>query len=530
MMHIFCPRIQPHTGGKNPYTPLTVDDDVTTRMEDQDDAPNPYGLNASQRRAFDVIFSRGGNVFITGPAGTGKSFLLRSIIHYARSALDKNVGVTASTGNAALQLGAGATTVHSFLGIGMGRESAEALARAAPKRIVERIRSLDILVIDEISMISADLLAKISEYLCMIRRDDAPFGGIQIVLCGDFCQLGPVEGAFCFLAPIWRHADVTIAPLDQLMRQAEDGDLVRILEQARWGNLDDEAVATLRRLRRTRFPPGIDPTVLLSNNRDVERINASRFEALVSSGAARRTYRTTWSREGAAHAREWMRRAWIPEGLDLCVGAQVLLTHNLDPASGLVNGARGVVVAVDEASSGPVVRFVANDGIQRTIAPIRRDIRGPSSIASRGDNVVIDQDVVLPSGSVVPGGTRGRVTRVDIDEHGRHLAQLRVLGGSGNATVIVPSDAIRPESSATTGADAAWVQYTPLRLAYALTVHRSQGMTLDAAVVSLDRRIFAPGQAYTALSRVKNLASLRVVDVHADAFRTDDSVSRFYER
>jgi ATP-dependent DNA helicase PIF1 len=487
-------------------------------------SPNPYGLNRCQQLAFDTVFENNGhNIFLTGPAGTGKSYTLRSIIHYAKAVLNKNVGVTASTGNAALQIGA--TTLHSFLGIGLGKEEACVLAENAHQKKIQDLKKLDMLIIDEISMIAADLLSKISEYLCIIREDQRPFGGLQVVLCGDFCQLGPVEGVYCFLSPIWSISEIITVQLEEAMRHSEDDRLLNILQQVRWGIIDEQSLNLLKSVRHTRFPDGIVPTILLANNREVETINKTKYQQLVSSGALSKTFKPTWSKENSRIALEWMKRTWIPNELELCVGCQVLLTHNLDCSSGLVNGSRGVVLSLD--SELPLVKFA--NGVEKQIVSIRREIKtsltNPQNLA-RGSKVFLLQDFQNQNGSIIPCGTEGKIKRMSIDARVDAIAcvKFNILFAQ---EVPIKLDLLRGVNVNSRGGDS-WVQYIPLRLAYALTVHRSQGMTLDAAVINLNRQIFAPGQAYTALSRVKNLDCLRVMNVSRDVFQTDENVLRFY--
>lgn len=403
-------------------------------------------MNAEQQAAFNEV-QKGSNIFLTGSAGTGKSFTLNAIVRWARSkGLD--VAVTASTGCAAYLLSG--RTIHSYLGIGLAKKSAKELYDYIKHKkpfILSKLRSLDVLVIDEISMINEELLSKISEFLGLVRGSSKAFGDIQIILSGDFAQLPSIEGTYCFHSKEWKRAAIITHNLVVLMRQNNDERLREILEELRWGMCSNNTIQTLTGLKHTKFPSGIIPTVLYSMNVDVEKVNNKKFTALLEKGADHRTYKTTYAPH--VHVKEWASSIKIADAIHLCVGAQVVLTWNLSQADGLINGSRGVVTHVTD--KGPKVKFTS--GVDVVIEPYK----------------------------------------------------------------IVQDD--NPDS---------WISFVPLKLAYALTVHKSQGMTLDAVVLDLGDSIFEYGQAYTALSRVRNLESIRILNVKAKSFKTHKDVLAFY--
>lgn len=405
-------------------------------------------MNAEQQHAFDLV-TKGRNIFLSGQAGTGKSYTIRKIVSWAHEE-GRAVGVTATTGMAALLIGG--RTVHSFLGIGLGKKTAVELVRQAKKSpyLCKRLKELSLLVIDEVSMLHAELLEKIHEYLSLVRGSMCPFGGVQIVLCGDLTQLPPIEGAFCFQAPCWNQAKIQTVLLTESIRQAEDKEFQAMLEELRFGRCAPTTLAKLDACKDTEFEDGILPTLLYSRNVDVDAINQREYMRLVEKGSERRVYPTKYA--SVPHTQDWAKANRIPEQVELCVGAQVLVTWNVTIGeSVLPNGARGVVQCF--TSGGPLVRF-------------------------------------------------------------RH----------GKEHIIHPLTVCNEEENKNMSAT-----FMPLKLAYAITIHKSQGMTIDAVEMDLGKSIFQEGQAYTALSRARNLSSVRIVAVSPSSFRVHKDVKAFYE-
>ena len=400
-------------------------------------------MNAEQSAALEIV-KTGRNMFLTGAAGCGKSYTIREIVSWAKQ-MKKNIVVTASTGNAAYLIRG--KTIHSFLGIGLATKPAAELARRIKPHVSSVLCSLHILVIDEISMIDANLLEKISFVLSNVRDNEKPFGGVQMVLCGDFCQLSPVKGDYCFHSKEWKRAMIQVVELMQIMRQDKDLVFKEILSELRWGRCNDDAYKILKSLKRPLDLDDIEPTVLYSNNVDVDSINSKRYQELLDEGAIKFLYKTKYSQ--AKTTSDWATSLKIPEELELCVGAQVVMTWNSSKENGLVNGSRGVVINLTK--EGPIVKFV--NGCTCLIEPLT---------SSYEDNPSL------------------------------------------------------------------WVSFIPLKLAYALTIHKSQGMTLDAAVIDIGKSIFAYGQAYVAISRVKSLDSLQVLSITKSSFKTHKDVISYY--
>ena len=437
---------------------------------------NVEDLNEEQVDAADAILG-GRNTFITGSAGTGKSFLLRYLVQEFRAKHgDRAVAVTASTGIAAINLGG--QTIHSFAGIGLATGTGD-ISKVISKvkknmRAVKRWQDLEVLIIDEISMIDRPLFELLDKVGREIRRNhDRPFGGIQVVVVGDFLQLPPVPSKytktreFCFESPVWNdlglgftdeygyiHSDnINTIILNEVVRQNDDN-FSGLLNDVRVGELSDNQLNILNSCVISHKPPptdGILPTKLYSINKDVDNENLDRlmelpgdvvevkatdvWQELPSVSSMKRTITDNVNRA-------------IPDSIRLKVGAQVMLlrnrSNNPDDSSsagrslGLVNGSRGVITGFVRSSSasGGLVPRVCFDNGQEVIV-------GPAEYFSSG-----------------PGGD-GQLVRSQV----------------------------------------------PLKLAWAITIHKSQGSTLSRAELMLSNT-FDYGQAYVALSRVTSIEGL----------------------
>lgn len=403
-----------------------------------------HTLNARQQLAVEALES-GKNVFLTGAAGTGKTHVLSYVKNWARQR-GMALGVTAATGQAAQLIGG--RTLHSFLGIGLGKLDAATLARKTRTKyraLALKLERLQLLILDEVSMVSAQLLETVSDYLKIVRHSEQPFGGVQVLLSGDFCQLPPVEGKFCFLSSAWNALELEWMELTELVRQKDDLPFQQMLQRLRLGNGTDADMHTLEALQHTQFPENIQPTRIYAVNRDVDAINAKQLERLIQQGAAQETYALS-STAGVSCL--WAASSNIPATLTLAVGAQVLLTHNISPDDQLVNGSRGCVVALEP--------------------------------------------------------NRARVQWVH-----------------GGCSWVLMHELEHEEKKGLK------LTFMPLRLAWAITVHKAQGMTLDAVEMDLGDTIFEVGQAYTALSRARTLGAVRILRISPDAFRTHTKVLAF---
>ena len=209
-------------------------------------AHSPIILSEEQNKVIEDVLS-GSNVLLLGSAGCGKSLLIQHITEFYQDN-NLNIGVVATTACAALLING--KTIHSYLGIGLAKETPEILANNILykyKSKVKTLKELDILIIDEVSMLSGELLSKISAVLSIIRSNTKPFGGIQLILCGDFYQLSPVQGSYAFHSDIWESLNLSCHILTKIYRQ--DGDTVfqEILEREKIGEITDADIKILKK-------------------------------------------------------------------------------------------------------------------------------------------------------------------------------------------------------------------------------------------------------------------------------------------
>ena len=401
-----------------------------------------------QKTALDIL-KTGRNVFLTGAAGTGKTYLLRQYIKWLR---ENNIplAITASTGIAATHLGG--QTIHSWSGIGIKDYLSEwdLDAMSQKQALVKRVNSPKVLIIDEISMLKAGTLDMINELLKFLRQNDEPFGGMQVIVSGDFFQLPPVlrstelegmdtESIFAFSSSAWQEAGFKTLYLKEQYRQQDE--LIDILNAIRERELDGDLFKKLQARVGAR-PTGAPPVRLHTHNANVDLANESELQKIPGE-----IFESPMILKGnKARAENMARNVLAPEQLRLKVGARVMFVKN-DPAQKYVNGSLGDVI--DFSFGAPVVR--------------------------------------LDSGEIIE--TEKSEWSIE-NESGKVLASVE--------------------------------QY-PLRLAWAITVHKSQGMSMDAASMDLSKS-FVPGQGYVALSRVRKLSGLFIEGLNDTATQVSDLV------
>ena len=443
-------------------------------------------LNAGQEAAYDAI-EQGKSIFLTGSGGTGKSFLLNLLYTLLPKQTGRRVALTALTGCASLLLHPKAKTIHSWAGIGLGTDPVEILFAKVKKSNKARTRWMgtDILVIDEISMMTPELFEKLDKVGRKVRRNESiPFGGLQLVLVGDFYQLPPVvrgseTTSFIFESPLWKDMRLTMYELTEIVRQ-KDPAFQNVLNEARRGELTKPSLKILsKRIGLDYSSEKIKPTMLFTRRAQVDSINMAHLKELTTERRcfkAITTFDPTQASIGLSDKDPVVQEAvqkldanapYTPE-LILAIGAQVMLITNLKPGAGLVNGSRGVVVAFESPQC-----FDENE-----------------KLISKNDS-----DLLVPI--------------VEFRNHQRIPV--------GVITWDVPD------------MPAVKRQQIPLKLAYAITIHKSQGATLDCALIDVGGKTFEYGQAYVALSRVKDLESLYIHDLDPAAFRAHPKVKEFYK-
>ena len=409
---------------------------------------NRHGAKMDQKLALAILLG-GRSALLTGAAGTGKTYLLNTFITQARKR-GKKVSVTATTGLAATHLGG--NTIHSWSGIGVSDHLPNNFFERLSKTRRDVISKTDVLIIDEISMLHDFRLDMIDKVLRTVRENDRPFGGIQLVMSGDFFQLPPVNrpneqgGGFVVYSDAWQELQPAVLYLKRQYRQ-NDERLLEILTALRTGDVRRRHVEAL--LTRTEIePPDGDITELHTVNVDVDDINIQKLAELP--GEERSYQQTTTGSK--IYVENLQRSVLAPENLVIKLGALVMAVKN-SPQKLYANGSIGTVVDFEPLTEYPVVEF--RDGRRVTMAPDVWELRD---------------------------GERKRAS----------------------------------------------ISQVPLRLAWAITVHKSQGMTLDAAKIDL-RKAFVEGMGYVALSRVRDLDNLylyginrRALEVSPDALAIDE--------
>ena len=326
----------------------------------------PLILNTKQQIAFDIM-RRGENLFLTGSGGVGKTRLIQHFISINKNKKNKftSLGITSTTGTSAIIFGG--STLHSFLGIGLGNGDIETLLRniLSKKYIHKRWINLKTLIIDEISMLNPDLFDKLEILAKRIKNNDLPFGGIQLILSGDFLQL-PVVGSdnFCFEALSWNSCITNIINLTEIIRQSDEV-FQRCLNNIRFGNITEETIEILNSRVGVQLcnDIGIKPTRLYPLNKNVDYMNEKEISKINDDFYE---YDMTINNIGEIPdytIEKYVKNCQASETIQLAVGVQVMLLYNLDFEKELVNGSRGVIIRF--VNDIPVVKFL--NGVETLI-------------------------------------------------------------------------------------------------------------------------------------------------------------------
>jgi ATP-dependent DNA helicase PIF1 len=443
----------------------------------------------AEQHAIAMRVLSGASIFLTGPAGSGKSFLFRFI----RQELEKKfkqygeraLAVTAPTGIAAINVNG--QTIHSWAGVGLGKGDVEKLYSNIKKsgKVTSRWKSCQTLLIDEVSMLSLDLFQKLSILGARIRNVGTPFGGIQIVCCGDFYQLPPIGlgkwAEFCFKAPAWQDLNMLTCQLTKVIRQQGDDHFVNLLNELRVGKISKECSDTFQRchVKNKPFPSdGIIPTKLFCTNKNVDSENQERLDKLVTEavlfpsmdelevpmlGGNQPSDRDVQKLLEIADAK-------VPSRLTLKVGAQVVLLRNLRPD--LVNGSRGVVVGFQDISAG----FATTNFKRQKVDPA----------AASGHEILWSGHDQTPTGRLL----------TLLSTASKPILSPIVQFSNGKICIVPPF-----EFFIGLGSKGTIIRLQlPIKLAWALTIHKSQGMTLSRCMIQA-ADAFEVGQVYVAVSR-----------------------------
>jgi len=411
----------------------------------------------NQTQALNIL-KTGANVFLTGEPGSGKTYTINQYVEYLHSH-GIEPAITASTGIAATHIGG--MTIHSWSGIGIKNSlnKAELHAISTNNYVVKRVGPAKVLIIDEISMLNPHTLEMIDAICRQVKKNNQSFGGMQVVLVGDFFQLPPVNKRvvndfsqdemfrekpvrFAYETPIWAEAEFVTCYLTEQYRQ-DDKELVELLGKIRSNSFDSISLSLIQNRQLTQSQiPSFAPK-LFSHNVDVDTVN----DKMLAQIPKEVQFYPMSSRGHEALVAVMKKGCLSPESLYLKVGASVMFTKN-NQKEGYVNGTLGLVEAFDELSELPIVKL--RNGRKVTVSPAEW---------------TVEED----------GKVKGRLVQI------------------------------------------------PLRLAWAITVHKSQGISLDEAVIDLSR-VFEFGQGYVAISRVKRLSGIYILGYNEKAFQVDPEV------
>ena len=423
-------------------------------------------LTEKQECAFNSI-KEGKNVFLTGPAGSGKSFLLKYFIDWYKIEKETNNGkiyITSTTGLSALLIDG--MTINRYAGVGIGDKDCDFYYKKINKlkNIKSRWKNTGVLIIDEISMMDPDFFDKLEIISRKIRKNDKPFGGIQIILSGDFLQLPPVKSdSFCFESFSWDDIINETYYFDKIIRQ-NDLRLQNVLNNIRIGFVNNEVKELLNEClnKDLKLPPGMNATLLFSKKSMVIEYNNKKINKLIDEEKLdHHIYHTEYNfnehkdlpEDNIKYFKELLDSQYpVDDIVMLSIHSQVMLTINM-PELGLANGSLGIIIDFTKDDNHyPIVEFLNN-------------------------------------------------TKIIIKKH----------------EYIIEEESI--------------VKYQiPLILAWAITIHKAQGMSLEYVQTDIGSSIFEYGQAYVVLSRIKNIDGLSLNNIDYNKIKAHPKVLKYYDK
>lgn len=426
-------------------------------------------LSESQEKALEYL-KDGKNVFLSGAAGTGKSFLLNIYYNIAVNKYgSKCVGKTSTTGVSALLING--RTIHSWAGVFLGDKDVKTLLKRMPIQSQWNWKKAKVLIIDEISMLPSELISKLDQIAKTLRKNDKPFGGIQIIFTGDFLQLPAIQSKeFCFESQVWNDTIDYSIELQTNMRQTNDAQFQKILNEVRYGDCSQESFEILQSRVGAELvnEHDIEPTKLYSKNYDVNQLNNKKYKELVDKGKEEHEYKAEYivnfnntTKSETDLIKLYSKNSKLPDTFKLVKGAQIMIKENTlfnsYPNSlevRVVNGTRGVVTGFTEFTELPIVKLLS--GVEIIVSPTERDYE------------IEDEYKVL----------RNRI---------------------------------------------------PIVLAWACSIHSSQGASLDCVSADLGNSVFEYGQSYVVLSRVRTLEGLSLINFNKNRIKANKKAIEFYQ-
>lgn len=580
-------RNRPTLANQSPVSPTSSTTGATTREmsthagEIPSQMAQEIVLSDEQNKVLEII-KQGHNIFYTGSAGTGKSVLLRHAIKMLRELHNPGeVAVTASTGLAACNIGG--ITLHSFSGIGLGEGKVQQLIKKIKrsKKSSNNWQRTKVLIVDEVSMVDGTLLDKLNAIAKNIRKNDQPFGGIQVIFCGDFYQLPPVvkrnfgtnnnnnlhsdinnaDSLFAFQCQSWKESVKIQVILTKIFRQQGDLEFIDMLNEMRNGKLSERTIKNFIELRRALpINDGIEPAELFSTRNEVDRANIRRLKQLKDPEFVFNAI------DGGSlidkDARDKMLSNFLaPQQLILKKGAQVMMIKNLDDT--LVNGTLGKVIDfvdpdtycfyqkmqegdtknIEEAITKKLEKQAeaknlynykaANNNSNKQLLEINSQDE-PTKFPSSLDESVFDFFKLINEDDSIDPIQKDNMARkqqlintlYSASKQKRYpLVRFLMNDGTTRDVLMCPETWDIEDEYETPLVSRTQI---PLMLAWAISIHKSQGQTLTKAKVDL-RRVFEKGQAYVALSRVTSRQGLQVLNFIPSKVMTHLSVTDFYQ-
>ncbi len=418
-------------------------------------------LNEKQKEAFNEM-KDGQNIFITGPGGSGKSHVIKIFVNYYKDNIEDDENklyITSSTGLSSLLING--ITINNYAGIATGDKDIDYYVKNINKKKVvrERWRNTKILIIDEISMINSNLFEKLDIIAQKVRKIKQPFGGIQLILSGDFLQLPPVKSdEFCYESFSWDITINKIIYLDKIIRQTNNK-FQNILNKIRIGIIDEDVIKTLEECRNRKLEnkDGIIPTLLFSKKMMVKEYNDKKLDELIKKNIQSFEYNSEYifgSRVKDIVKDDYIKlinsQFNIDDRITLTKYSQVMLTVN-NPEEGLANGSRGIII--DFNDSNPIVQFLNG----KVLEIKKKDYK----MEDTKDNIIKRQ--------------------------------------------------------------------IPLIHAWAITIHKAQGMSLEYIQTDIGKSIFEYGQAYVVLSRIRDIEGLSLIDIDYSKIKANPKIIDFYK-